>query len=647
LTRMSWKFGVLIGLLLLHLIISFLLTVPGYLSIDEAVYHLMSRDFAATLTFEISNGYREFPSEECSTRFFFPVKGRLVSQYPHLFTLLVAPLYHVCGFKGLFMVNALSFIGVVLLCYLLTSKIFSDRELSLNACLVLCGATFVWEYSQAAWPHMTALLGMMAAYYLAVSALLEPNRQRQIANFFFAGLLTGISAGIRTDAILLVACFYILYVVSSNVSGYAFLSLIVGLLPGMVVLGAINQAKFGSFSPLSYGSGEKFPMIEAGVALLLASLVSGSKFLFRRLSDNRRYKRRAVIMIFFLSGLVMSALIVTRPGARIIRDSYSAVVDIRAVPPDFQGPAHLRTVSGGLVYIGAHKKALLQSLPYLAVVLLPFCSMRRTRGAHSLLLLLVPVPIIYIGYYAVINHEYGGLCLNYRYHLPLLPFTSIMVAYSLRELRRLMTTPLGRGPYLVTVIVTVAFYLLLTEFCCPGLSGLEFPLLDLPLVLFVSVVLLVLVRCGLGLVRAEFWLKAIALTVTAALSWSSLVAFTYDYRVHQAQRKANYLNGGRLLDLLPDRAVFFTEHHIDPFLRLIEDDSVLICFPYRDRFRDFPALLAFHLAAGRPAYAFFRTVTWESFQSGLLKDYQLREMWPYLDGYVAEISKKRVIEEKS
>ena len=43
--RVKIKLGLLVGLLVLHVVISLIAIAPGYLLIDEACYHWMTRDF--------------------------------------------------------------------------------------------------------------------------------------------------------------------------------------------------------------------------------------------------------------------------------------------------------------------------------------------------------------------------------------------------------------------------------------------------------------------------------------------------------------------------------------------------------------------------------------------------------------------------
>ena len=139
---------------------------------------MMVRDFAGFRDFALWNGYEEYPSAELT----FPVlrthDGRLVSQYPEVFTLLAQPFYRLMGYDGLFVMNALAFAAVVWLTFRLAARLFESRKLALNACLILVFASYAWEYSQATMPHALSALFVIGAVALTVAALAHPSAAR-------------------------------------------------------------------------------------------------------------------------------------------------------------------------------------------------------------------------------------------------------------------------------------------------------------------------------------------------------------------------------------------------------------------------------------------------------------------------------------
>ena len=81
----------------------------------------------------------------------------IVPATPYLWPLLNLPLYRLVGFFGLFVLNSIAFIVLVAVCFALAKKILNDLNLALNASLIFIFGTFAWEYSQAAWPHITSM----------------------------------------------------------------------------------------------------------------------------------------------------------------------------------------------------------------------------------------------------------------------------------------------------------------------------------------------------------------------------------------------------------------------------------------------------------------------------------------------------------
>ena len=139
--RKEWLWLVL--LLLFQTAFTFFVTVPGHVSVDEGTYHMMVKNFSRTGTLGIWNGYDEFPSIELQAAGNLRSHdGRLVSQYPYLYPVLATPFYWLAGYRGLFFLNSLAFLGTILVCYALARSLFDDRQLALNACLILSLATY-------------------------------------------------------------------------------------------------------------------------------------------------------------------------------------------------------------------------------------------------------------------------------------------------------------------------------------------------------------------------------------------------------------------------------------------------------------------------------------------------------------------------
>ncbi|MFH1117124.1 MAG: hypothetical protein V1792_24665 [Pseudomonadota bacterium] len=630
------KISVLLVLALVSVILTLFFIVPGYLLIDEIIYHWASKNLSRTGWLEIWNGYAEYPSPELAHQFAAPYKGRLVAQYPYLFTILTYPLYLLMGFYGLYVCNAVAFAGVVGLCYATARKLFNDIDLALNSCLVLILCTFAWEYSQAAWPHTTSMLFIMGAFYLFICSYHSHYRLKSLYPALGSGLIAGFGASVRMEAVLLYPALVLPFLFARPWRPREALSVIAGTLPGLTVLALVNEAKFGRFSPFTYGGPTNmsayFALLLAGIVLVIWVLTRSKFFGFVA-----RHRKKLYATAF----LALAALTVI-PQTRgtilhVATHAYVSLVDIRSLDPNLVRPAMTRSPGGGVVYIGAQKKALLQSMPYLVILLIPLVRIaRRDKDAAALSTLLL-MPVVTVGYYSYAFHASGayegGLCLNYRYYLPLFPFLSILSAYAMREIRIRWGRPLCFRPAALVCFLTTTAYLFFVHERLGQLDYLELPLLVFPL--FTAGFLLALIAVGelvsgneIRLMKGVVWTALIT-----ALTWSCLAAFLYDYPKHRNQRIVNYTIGESLRRVIPRDSIFFTAPVVDPFMRLIENDRVRIAFPYRDNFKDFAKLVEFHLKAGRRVYGAFYDNMWKNLMSGPLEGYSVRRRFRPIPSY--------------
>ena len=104
---------------IITLVLAMFIAPAGHLSVDEGVYHLMAREFARSGSLSIWNGYGEYPSPELVLQVVRVHEGQLAPQYPYLYAVIAAPFYHLAGYRGLFVCNALAYIGVVAFTFLI------------------------------------------------------------------------------------------------------------------------------------------------------------------------------------------------------------------------------------------------------------------------------------------------------------------------------------------------------------------------------------------------------------------------------------------------------------------------------------------------------------------------------------------------
>jgi hypothetical protein len=635
-----WKIAFLLALGFFHVILT-LTILPAHLSIDEAIYHMMARDFPAR-GLEVFTGYPEYSSREMLHQFMRVYSGRTFSQYPYLFPVLTTPWYFLFGFYGLFLINSLAFAGVVLLVYLLARDLFGDSDLAANSCLVFVLGTYAWEYSQAAWPHMTALLFTTTAFYLAVRSYTSENTAHRLWLAVAAGLVAGFAPGIRLDAILVLGAILMIFLLSRPWRPRETVAVIVGSLPGFALLSWTNSIKFGTFNPLSYGTPidgyvPTVPWVLAGAGLLGFILL----WILTRTPVSRFLKQH---WAYALGGVFMAAaLALVIPHTRTMVGQISMgmlmmVVDLRFRDPGIIEQALRTTSSGAIVYIFGLKKSLIQSLPYLTALWIPAFRIFRGSSETRSLLMLFALPILLSAFFGF-TRDHGGLCLNLRFFLAALPFTSILTAFALREISTEWSVPTGPMVWISAIGLGAAVFFLFVGRNVMDVEGLELPLLNLPLVLAGTLLILVvggdLLKGSLG----SFVRHTAFVILAISLTWASLTAFFYDYPLHSRQRAMNYEMGEKVLPLVPDDAVFFTAPFVDPFLKLVEKPRLRIGFPGRDRFADFPNIVEFYLKSHKRVFAAFPEGFWNELTRGPLSQFSINPLLSMPGCIVAEITR--------
>ncbi len=599
------KPAVLVFLILLTLGLALFFPAGGHLLIDEGIYHMMVRSFALDGSLSVWNGFEEFPTPELSFPMLREHDGQLFSQYPHLSTILATPFYWLAGFQGLTILNALAFIAVVGLTFQLARTLFDDRDLALNAGLILTLSTYAWQYSQAAWPHTLAMLFVTGAVYLTVLALRSPNRNQSLLLSLAAGLVTGFGLGVRLDTIFALPAVVLPFAFVSPWRPLHALAACIGVLPGLAMLAALNQIKFDTWSPFSYGvtgsglaSGltPYLPIAGVGIAgvaaVWLATRPAGQAWL-----EAHRGKAALGLALLVL-GLGLTPFgwhFVSKLGHGL----YQLVVDLRVRDIALGGPGLTRTPSGGMIYLDSLKKALLQSCPYLVVMVLPlaaFLLRRKERSALGVLLLVPPAYIVVYSYLA----WHGGLAFHLRYFLPIFPFTSILTAYAWRELVQGLS-PQWLRLVAISGLAVVACYLFFVAGRDFSLPQEETVYLTVPMALASTLLVLAAAYLYRGREVGLVLRGATATALVVGLIWAGMVAFTHDAPRSYAWRQ---LRGDLVRNLAshvePDSIVFASIN--DDIWGLLEVRRVRLATPSYDDYKDFRPLVDHHLQAGRPVY---------------------------------------------
>jgi len=637
------KIYILAGLLLLHIIFSLFLVAPGHLSIDEAVFHLMARSFAHAGNLGIWNGYGDFPSPELLLPQFQVHNGEILPPYPSLFPILAAPLYWLAGYHGLFLFNAFAFVGVVWLCYALARAIFNDTDLALNAALILVLASYAWEYSQAAWPHATSALFVLGAAYCAMRAHKTMNDRVSMAWALAAGLAAGLGTGVRLDTIFVVPALVIPFLFVSPWRPLRALAVCLGALPGLALLSALNYAKFEVLSPFSYGlaGGGSTSGLAPYLTIAAFGIVVTTALWCATRPGNRAFLRahRGSLAVSLI--LLCGAFIVIPQGwgliSRVANGAYQLLIDLRIRDLGIAEGGLSRSPGGGMVYIHGLKKSLLQSCPYLVILVLPFVDLLRGRNARFLALLFL-VPVAFVAVYSYFAWH-GGLALNMRYFVPTLPFLAILTAYAWRRLPK----NLGR-PWLLVCLAAVLGVLaiqFLASFPRPASAAVqEMVYLTLPLVLASLLGLFLLTWSVRGGNEAPGFIRGgLVATAVAALTWAGVVAFTYDLPRSYFVRKsrADFVTSIER-GVKPDSLLFTNADGL--FFGLIDHGRVRIAFPMLDDYESFSSLAEFHIDAGRPVYLWLiPKIQREIDKRGLLAPYAVTTLFRFENGRLVELKR--------
>jgi 4-amino-4-deoxy-L-arabinose transferase-like glycosyltransferase len=630
------KVVILLATCLLALVVAALFPSGGHFMVDEGAYHMMVRDFAGFRDFALWNGYEEFPSGELS----FPVlrdhEGSLVSQYPEVYTLLALPFYRLMGYDGLFVLNALAFGGVAWLTFWLARRLFGSRGLALNACLVFVLATYAWEYSQATMPHAVSGLVVIGAVALALLALERPGEPRSLWLAAACGLVVGVGVGVRLDVAFVLPAVTVPFLFLRPWRPWHVLACALGTLPVLVLLGLVNQAKLGVISPFSYGTGQVGEV--EGATPYLAVVVAGALALaavrVATLPWGERQIREHRGLALLGLGLVVAAVLIVPQGrelaVRLADGLYQLLVDLRVRDLAILEGGLSRGPGGSMVYIGAVKKSLLQSCPYLVVLIVPLVHLLRRDANRLALALLFLVPASYIGALAYFAHH-GGPGLNLRYLVPALPFLSILAAYAWRELVPDLPPAWRLRLILMGAILVAAFFFAIFPRAFP-LGWQELLFLSLPLGLAGGLLVLVLLHMLGGPERRPALRGPLVAFFALSLTWSGVMAYGHDLPRSYALRKNRTDLTASVAPLIEPDSLLIA-YSVGSFFGLLEEPRIRLATPPFDDFRDFEALVRFHLDAGRPVYLWVDRAWQEQVEArGLAGRLETRPLWKHQFG---------------
>lgn len=521
------KASVLAGVGLVILLYALLVAPVGLMYNDESIYALMVDAFAANGSFLIANGYEELPLGALRLTALVEGQGGLVGKPPAGWTWLAAPLYRALGLQGLVLLSAMAMLAATGLTWALAKQLYKDRSLALEAALILLLASFLIDYAFAIWPHTLAVTVILCAA-LATAHAAERGSAGGFWLAALSGLLLGLGLQVRLDMIFAAPPLFLWLLARRPERPWPAAGLAGGLLPGLALLAWLNQLRFGAWSLFSYGhdKGTQDPTLYLPLFALMGVAALGVWLLALERTRPLLLNRRFAI----LGGAAALACLLV-PGVRqYLWDLFEGVrllvFDASGVDPETLAWRHER---------GAPKKALLQSLPYLALLLLPLIGALRGRQAEARGLGLLFIPLWIAPFASTLYWSGDGQ--NMRYFLPVLPFAAILSADAFGSARR-RALPLQRHHRLaLAVAIGAALAVILLVIARRQASDYQLLYLaPLPLALALG-----LASLWLGLAESFAWPLRTAARVVSALAliaflWAGAMAYLYDLTFTQNTR---------------------------------------------------------------------------------------------------------------
>lgn len=572
---------------------------PGPFSIDEATYQHMVQSFVQGHGVHVWNGYAEYPSPELTSRWIRESGGQLSGQYPFLFVLLAAPFQAALGFRGLFVVSALAFVAGTWLCFRLSRQLLGSLPAAYLGAATFAIASFAGNYAVAAWPHALALALVLGAASLAAEAWHDGDRVSLRA--LGTGACLGFGLGVRLDTALVAPVLLTPFVLARPLRWRTLLGFAIGALGPIAASSVINGLRWGEWSPASYGRSvvQIWPVALAVLGALAAVALA---HLRERLGALRPRRLLAAALLLLLPCLLIPQA--RQLGIAWSRGLWTLVVDLAALPLEQLEPGMSRTAQGGVVYYATVKKALLQSCPYLTVLLALITLPPRSPTERKAIALLLAAPLLIIVFYAR-TAWHGGLSFNLRYFSLCLPFFGILSGYVLARLAEGDGSVQARtGGILMAGVALCAWLLAPWRFTTEqGYTWFaRAPLVLTSLVALSALAWLLWPRRSTARICS-------ALACTAA-AHAAVAGLAYDAPRAQGVRSINYGLAGFIGENVKDDSLVFVQHP-DPLYSLIESrHRVRIAIPSNDRFRDMTGLMDFHLARRRPVYAAFDASLW-------------------------------------
>lgn len=416
---------------------------PLPFSIDEVIYSHMAASMWEHGTLHIDPAALPAASPPPQLMLTQAVDGHVFPEYPSGYAVIAAPFYGLLGVHGLILLNVLAFIATMGLTFRVGRNMYGRDTEALIATIGLMGTSFLTSYVGVIWPHMLALALIMGACERLTSHMRTAGGPT-LRNLVLAGLLIGLSVTVRVEPLIVVAALTIWLTLfgapSQRLAPSAFL---LGTAPSLLVAAALNFAKFGVFSPVSYGReagaaslGMYVPVLVFLCVLVIAgSLIDPGRGRAAALiaAVRARIASLSVLQRWAAGGAVALAIVAVPSVAALISNMYVLVADLQMMDTDRASGAIRTDADGYLMFLHVHKKALLQSMPVLIIAFGTLFALFSGRHLAQRTLSFAVAGALIV-FYSLSQWD-GGFSYNMRYFLVCLPFLSLLAAdYVVRSL---------------------------------------------------------------------------------------------------------------------------------------------------------------------------------------------------------------------
>ncbi len=561
----------------------------GAFTIDEVIYLLGARAVAETGTFVVENGWDRYRSNDLLLWFMREGASGPVPQYPPGTAIFGAPLYALAGLRGLILLNAAAAGFTLWITYRLARRVTGDEFTAVGSAFMLFACTFFIEYAYGVWPHAVATASVATAVLLTLDAA-ELSGRPAFSRALVAGVAVGMGLLFRIDVGLVLPAIGIFILLAARAPLLVSLGGALGVLGPVAVMSWANVQKFGTFNPLSYGLSGGGSVSIAGYWPIGIAVAAGALGILAFRVIEWRPSRR---MFGGMVGVVALALLALPQGRQailgLIDNAYPLFFDMTKVTDSRLGVEP--EGSATRLFWGFPKKSLGQSLPWLGVLaIVLICRDRAKWRWHAfagLILVIWSAPF-------VLKEWHGGLSLNMRYLLPLLPIIAVLGAEGIKSLTQ--GTEISKRALLLSFVVGLFAVFALSEASATSLIAAHQPL---ALMMFT----LTLIACAIAALRTEpthLARKGASVLVMASLGFALAIGPLGDHRLGQASRTAK-LNIATAVQDLPGPLLIYGRP--ETLTGLIErPDAFLAIIDFREQKPD-PELIAQALEDGRRVYA--------------------------------------------